>query len=192
MSAPHSSDVAQCLKAAAAGESSAAQRLTESVYVELRGLAARILEQESPGHTLQPTALVHEAFLRLVDQRNVDLQGRTHFFAVAAQSMRRILVDHARKKMRQKRGGRRRHLSLDERLVIRRECEEDVLAVEEALNRLAEMDQQQATIVELRFFGGLSVGEVAAVLQLSKRTVEREWTAIRAWLRQQLAEDKDS
>lgn len=192
MSSPHSSDVTQCLKAAAAGESSAAQRLTESIYVELRGLAARILERESPGHTLQPTALVHEVFLRLVDQKNVDLKGRTHFLAVAAQSMRRILVDHARKKMRQKRGGRRSHLSLDEQLVIRRGREEDVLAVEEALNRLAEIDQQQATIVELRFFGGLTVEEVAAALKMSKRTVEREWTAIRAWLRQQLTEEDDS
>jgi RNA polymerase sigma factor (TIGR02999 family) len=182
----------KCLTAAVAGDESAAAQLTDSVYAELRDLAGRYLRRERVGHSLQPTGLVHEAFLRLVDQQDVDWQGRTHFLAVAAQTMRRVLVDHARRHKRVKRGGGRRPLSLDEGLVIHRDCDEDVLVVNDVLEQLAKLDPRQATIVELRFFGGLTVDEVASALGISQRTVEREWTMARAWLRRRLSEEDDS
>lgn len=168
------------------------QPLTDSIYAELRSLAGNYLRRETPGHTLQPTALVHEAFLKLSRQRKTDWQGRTHFFAVAAQVMRRILVDHARSARRQKRGGGRKRISLDEQLVLTRECDEDLIAVDDALNQLADVDPRQARIVEMRFFAGMTMDEVAAALQVSKRTIERDWTMVRAWLRQQLSEDDSS
>lgn len=174
------SETTKCLTAAAAGDASATEQLTASVYAELRDLAARYLRREPAGHSLRPTGLVHEAYLRLVDQKHVDWQGRTHFFAVAAQAMRRVLVDHARMQKRQKRGGGRQRLTLDEGLIIRRDCDQDVLVVNDVLDQLAELDPRQATIVDLRFFGGLTVDEVASVLDVSPRTVEREWTMARA------------
>lgn len=191
MSGNQPNEMTNCLAAAADGDSSAAEQLTVSVYAELRDLAARYLQREPASHTMQPTGLVHEAFLKLVDQQRVDWQGRTHFFAVAAQAMRRVLVDHARRKKREKHGGDRPHVSFEEGLVIRRDCEQDILAVNESLEELAELDPRQASIVELRFFGGLSIDEVAAATGLSKRTVEREWTAARAWLRSRLSEESD-
>ncbi|HEV3006263.1 MAG TPA: ECF-type sigma factor [Pirellulales bacterium] len=163
--------------------------LVPLVYAELRRLAANYLRHEPPGHTLQPTALVHEAFLKLAAQNRVDWQGRTHVLAIGAQAMRRILVDHAKRKGRTKRGGRMRRIALDEANVLSPQRDEDLLTVDEALERLAEVDERQAAIVELRFFGGLSVEEVAETLGLSKRTVEHEWTMIRAWLRRELSED---
>jgi RNA polymerase sigma factor (TIGR02999 family) len=146
-----------------------------------------MLRQEVPGHTLQPTALVNEAYMKLVDQTRVDWQGRTHFFAVGAKMMRRILVDHARKKKRVKRGGGIHRVSLSDDVQVSKNNDEDVLAIEEALEKLAEQDPRQAQIVELRFFGGLTVAEVAQVLNVSKRTIESEWTILKAWLRRELS-----
>ena len=166
--------------------------LVPLVYDELRRLAARYLRRESPGNTLQPTALVHEAFLKLAQQHRVDWQGRTHVLAIGAQAMRRILVDHAKRKRRVKRGGGLRRIELDETAALSPRRDEDLLAVDEALEKLACIDRRQATIVELRFFGGMSVDEVAESLGLSKRTVESEWTMVRAWLRRELVKDEPS
>jgi RNA polymerase sigma factor (TIGR02999 family) len=147
----------------------------------------RQLASESPGHLLQPTALVHEAFLRMINQDGVDWRGRSHFLAISAQMMRRILVDDARGRLRVKRGGDRTRILLTDETTISPREDADVLAVDEALTNLAELDPEQARIVELRFFAGMTVDEVAAVLGQSKRTVERKWTAIRAWLRRELS-----
>ncbi|MFV1965082.1 MAG: sigma-70 family RNA polymerase sigma factor [Pirellulaceae bacterium] len=169
------------------GDRAAAADLMPIVYDELRALAASYLARETVSHTLQATALVNEAYLKLVDQTRVDWQGRTHFFAVAAQSMRRILVDHARGRQRKKRGGDRQRIVLDDHLQISRGRDEDLLALDDALNELAERDERQARIVELRFFAGLTVSEVATALGVSKRTIESDWTMIKAWLRRELA-----
>lgn len=179
----------EVLNSAARGDAAAKQQLNTRVYAELRQLAASFLNREQPGHTLRPTGLVHEAFVKMVGQHNVDFQGRTHFFALAAQAMRRILVDHARKKKRIKRGGQLKRVSFEEELVISPDNDEDLLAVDEVLNRLSELDPRQAQIVEMRFFGGMTVTEVAEFMGLSRRTIEREWTMARAWLRQQLSEE---
>lgn len=162
------------------------EALLELVYAELHRVASGLLRHERAGHTLQPTVLVHEAWFKLVGQREVDWQGRAHFFALAARLMRRILVDHARSRHRLKRGGAQVRVSLDDNQPLTPESGDDVLAVHDALKRLAELDDRQARIVELRFFGGLSVDEVAAVLQVSKRTVEADWTLAKAWLRREL------
>lgn len=162
------------------------QRLMELVYDDFRALAKAYLDREPPGHTLQPTALVNEAYVRLVDQNRVDWKGKTHFFAVGATIMRRILVDHARAKQRVKRGGGRDRVALHEDLQISNRDDEDVLGVDDAIERLARKDERQAKIVEMRFFAGMTVAEVAEVLGVSKRTVESEWTMIRAWLRRDL------
>jgi len=163
-----------------------AEKLFALLYEPFRQLAARYLSGEKVGHTLTPTALVHEAYLKLVKQDRVDWQGKTHFFAVGAQVMRRILVDHARARGRVKRGGNALRLQLEENVALSPERDEDVLSVDEALQKLAQLDSRQASVVELRFFGGLSVAEVATVLGVSRRTVEGEWTAARAWLRREL------
>ncbi|MFG0319853.1 MAG: ECF-type sigma factor [Planctomycetota bacterium JB042] len=182
------SDATRALNELASGDGSAAQRLLPLVYDRLRDLARRHLDRERPGHTLQATALVHEAYLKLVRQNDVDWKGKTHFFAIGAGAIRRILVDHARTRGRGKRGGGARKLGLDEGAVLSPERDEDVLALEEALERLERQDPRQARIVELRFFGGLNVAEVAEVLGVSKRTVEADWTMVRAWLRRELSE----
>jgi RNA polymerase sigma-70 factor (ECF subfamily) len=185
--------VTQIVNELACGDREAAQRLFTLLYDTFRRLACRYLKQESPGHTFSPTALVHEVYLKLVDQSRVDWRGRTHFLAVGAQAMRRILIDHARGRHRDKRGGGRIRVQLDEHLSLSREKDADLLAVDEALEKLGQIDPRQATIVELRFFGGLTVAEVAEVLGVSKRTVESEWTVIRAWLRRELTRtDEDS
>jgi RNA polymerase sigma-70 factor, ECF subfamily len=171
-----------------AGDRSAVDRLFAAVYKELRNLAARFFRQEAKGITIQPTALVHEAYLKLVGQSAVAWQGRTHFFAVAAQAMRRILVDHARRRGAAKRGGQQNRVRLEEGLVPALEPDHDLLAVDEALSKLAQLDPRQAQLVELRFFAGLSVAEAAEVLGISKRSAEREWTMVRAWLRRELSE----
>jgi RNA polymerase sigma-70 factor (ECF subfamily) len=170
-----------------AGETEAAAELLGVVYEELRGLAASYMAGQGPGHTLQPTALVHEAFIKLVDRTSPHYSGRGHFFAVAATAMRQILVDHARAENAQKRGGGRTRVSLEEGLapsgggsVI------DVVALDEALKTLGELDERQAKIVEMRFFAGLTVDEVAAVLGVSRSTVEEEWRMARAWLSRRL------
>lgn len=165
----------------------AAAKLMPLVYDEFRALAARHLRRERKDHTLQPTALVHEAYLRLIDQTRVNWQGRTHFFAVGAQAIRRILVDHARQRKRQKRGGGAGRVRLDEDLALAPQREEELLALDEALKKLAQLDPRQAQVVEMRFFGGLSVAEVASVLGVSKRTVEGDWTMARAWLFRELS-----
>jgi len=173
-----------------AGDKDAANKLLPQVYEEFRHLAQFYLRQERPNHTLQPTALVHEAYLKLVDQSRVNWQGRTHFFAVAAQAMRRILVDHARHHLRQKRGGGAQRITLDEAVALSPKREEDVVALDEALEKLAALDARQAKVVELRFFAGLSVEEVAQALGVSKRTVEADWTMARAWLLRELQRDE--
>ncbi len=157
------------------------------VYGELRRLAASYLRKERVGHTLQPTALVHEAYMRLVDQTQVQWQNRAHFFGVAAQMMRRILVDHARRHQAAKRGGsNQQRLSISSAEQVVKQPEVDLLALNEALDELASMDPQQARIVELKFFAGLSIDETAEVLGISHATVERDWKMARAWLRRQL------
>lgn len=187
MAGEDTSKITRTVNEIAAGDSSAVERLFPLVYDAFHEIAARYLKSEKPGHTLSPTALVHEAYLRLVDQDQANWQGRTHFFAVGAQVMRRILVDHARRKHRVKRGGHRHRISLEENVALSPERDEDLIAVDEALGKLAQTDPRQAAIVELRFFGGLSVAEVAEVLGVSKRTVEGEWTMVRAWLRRELS-----
>lgn len=179
----------QWLNEVTQGDERHIDELVSGVYDELKMIAMRQLANESPGHLLQPTALVHEAFLRLINQDHVDWRSRSHFLAISARMMRRILVDEARSKQRAKRGGGRTRISLSEDLTISPRDNVDVLNVDEALATLAELDPQQARIVELRFFGGMTVEEVAEVLGESKRTVERKWTGIRAWLRRELAEE---
>ena len=167
-----------------------AEELMDAVYDELRGLARGYLRRERSGHTLQPTALVHEAYLRLADQDRLSWRGRTHFFAVGARMMRRLLVDHARRRGRVKRGGQWRRVTLDHAvtpLLGRALDRDELLALDQALEKLAGLDARQARIVELRFFAGLEVAEVAEILKVSKRTVEGHWTHARAWLRRELA-----
>ena len=168
------------------GNREAESRLMPLVYGELRRLAGLYMRGERPGHTLQATALVHEAYLRLVGYEDVDWQNRAHFFGVAANLMRRILVDHARAKQAKKRGGGDQKVSLDQAVLVRPEAPEQFLALDEALERLAKRDPRQARIVELRYFGGLSEEETAEVLEISVRTVKRDWNVARAWLYQQL------
>ena len=187
MKSSRSSRVAQLLEKFEPGDRHAAEQLFADVYSELRSLAARYLHRERKDHTLQPTALVHEAYLKLVGQTRVDWQGRTHFLAVAAQAMREILVDHARRHNAAKRGGNRHRITLDDNLVIESSRDVDLLAIEDALAKLAKLDPCQAQMIELRFFGGLDIAEVAKVMGMSKRSVEREWTMVRAWLRRELS-----
>jgi RNA polymerase sigma factor (TIGR02999 family) len=167
-----------------------AKQLFEDLYPELHDMAQRYMRFEHRAETLQATGLVHEAYMKLVDQSKVDWKGRTHFLAVSAQAMRRILVDNARKKLRDKRGGDKQKVNVDDVswLVMSPEKEEHVLAIEEAIERLEQVDATQAEIVVLRFFGGLTVQDVAEYLGWSKRKVESEWTAIKAWLRRELKE----
>ena len=174
------------------GDSTVARRLMPLVYDDMRDLAAVYLRRESSAHTLQPTALVNEAFIKLVDQSRVGWRGRTHFFAVGAKVMRRLLVDHARSRQRQKRGGGRERLVLHDDMKISPQSDEDLLDVDEALDKLAKVDPRQAEIVEMRFFGSMSVQEVASVLGVSKRTVEGEWTMAKAWLRRELSNEDSS
>jgi RNA polymerase sigma-70 factor (ECF subfamily) len=188
MTSNQTSRVTQILGEIKAGDRSALEKLLPLVYDELRELAASHLKRERKNHTLQPTALVHEAYLKLMDQSRVDWQGRTHFFAVGAQAMRRILVDHARHRRAAKRGGGRLRITFDEELIAGPQQDEDILAVDDALVKLTRLDPQHGRMVELRFFGGLTVAEVAESLEMSKRSVEREWTMVRAWLRRELSE----
>lgn len=165
--------------------------LFTGIYAELRRLAASYLLRERPGHTLQATALANEAYLRMIDQTRVAWRGRTHFFAVAAQAMRRILVDHARGRLRDKRGGGLERVTFVEDVTpdLGEECSfEDVLALDEALHKLEKLDSRQAKLVEQRFFGGLSVEEAAAELGISSRTAEADWTHAKAWLNRALTE----
>jgi RNA polymerase sigma-70 factor, ECF subfamily len=164
------------------GNRGAESRLMPLVYDELRKLARHYMRSERPDHTLQATALVHEAYLRLIGQREIDWHNRAHFFGVAAQSMRRILVDHARAHLAQKRGKGEQPISLDDACALDGGDAGELVALDEALARLATRDPRQSRIVELRFFGGLKEEEVAEVLGVSSRTVKREWRMARAWL----------
>ena len=177
-----STEVTLLLKQVASGNQEAAARLIPLVYDELHRVARQRLRAERPDHTLQPTALVHEAYLKLVAQRNANWQSRAHFFAVASQLMRRVLVDYARGRLRAKRGGKQVKLPLDKVLIISRGRCDELLALDESLERLSKLDDRQSRIVELRFFGGLSVDEVANVLGVSAKTVKREWSMAKAWL----------
>ncbi len=185
-------EVTRLLRDWGGGDQQALEQLVPLIYNELRHLAHNCLYRERPSHTLQTTALVHEAYLKLIDQRDARWQNRAHFFAIAAQAMRRILVDSARRHTALKRGGPAENLSLDEAANVSLEPDPILLPLDEALNKLAEIDQQQSRIVELRFFGGLTIEETAEVLKLSTDTVKREWAMARAWLRQSLAETPTS
>lgn len=171
------------------GDATALDDVISAVYQELRRMADRYLRLESPGHTLQPTALVHEAYFRLIDQTQVNWQNRAHFFGVAAQMMRRILVDHARTKKRDKRGGPARTLSIDEVINVSKGPVADLVALDAALERLSKIDPRKSRVVELRFFGGLSVEETAEVLEVSPQTVMRDWKLAKAWLYQEMKND---
>jgi len=179
-------NVTQLLIGWSEGNKEALDALLPLVYEELRRQAARYLRRENPGHTLQTTALIHEAYLRLIDQKNVRWQNRAHFFGIAAQLMRRILVDHARAKKRAKRGGSDIKVSLSEATLKTPAQDLDIVALDEALQRLAKMDEQQSRIVELRFFSGLSVEETAEVLSISPATVKRDWSMAKAWLHREI------
>lgn len=183
----HGGEVTRLLKEWRGGSEDALRQLIPFVYAELRSRAARYLRRERSGHTLQPTALVHEAFLRLLGQHSVEWRSRAQFFGVAAQMMRRILVDHARSKYADKRGGVSIKLDVESLEDVAVGSVVDVVAVDEALKRLAELDPDQARVVELRFFGGLTVEETAEVIGSSPRTVKREWRSARAWLHKELA-----
>jgi len=185
--AQDSQNITEMLAGYARGDKEALDQLMPVVYEELRRQAARYLRREQPGHTLQTTALIHEAYVRLVDQRNVQWQNRAHFFGIAAQLMRRILVDHARAKKRVKRGGSDVRVSLADADVAVKGQELDVVAVDEALQRLAALDEQQSRVVELRFFSGLTVEETAEVMGISKATVKRDWAMAKAWLHRELS-----
>lgn len=184
-----SGNITELLVGYGRGDKDAFDKLMPIVYDELRRQAARYLRREQAGHTLQTTALIHEAYVRLVDQRNVQWQNRAHFFGIAAQMMRRILVDHARTKKRAKRGGSDVKVSLADAAIPVKERDLDVVALDEALNRLAAIDEQQSRVVELRFFSGLTVEETAEVMGISAATVKRDWSMAKAWLHRELSRE---
>jgi RNA polymerase sigma factor (TIGR02999 family) len=184
--------VTQLLKAWSEGEPTALEKIMPLVYRELHGMARRYMAHERPGHTLQPTALVNEAYVRLVDSAQANFESRAHFFAVCAQVMRRILVDWARSRQADKRGGDAPRLELDEALVVGEEPGRDLVALDDALKALTAQDARKGQVVELRFFGGLSVEETAAVLKISPETVKRDWKFAKSWLRHELKREKPS
>jgi RNA polymerase sigma factor (TIGR02999 family) len=180
---PSPQQVTQLLVAWSGGDQAALEELTPLVYGELRRLAHHYISRERPGHTLQTSALVNEAYVRLVEQKEVDWQCRAHFYGIAARLMRQVLVDYARRRGYAKRGGEARRVLLDEALVVSDERAAEVVALDEALEGLAKLDPRQSQIVELRFFGGLSIEETAEVLGVSPGTVMADWTVAKAWLR---------
>jgi RNA polymerase sigma factor (TIGR02999 family) len=184
---PASNEVTQLLVAWGNGDQAARDELMPLVYAELHRLAHRHIKRERPGHTLQTSALVNEAFVRLVDQRDVHWQSRAHFFGIAAQMMRRILVDYARKRRFAKRGGNQLQVSLNEELVAANQRSADVVLLDDALTQLAEIDERKSKVVELKFFGGLSIEETAEALGVSPGTVMRDWTLAKAWLRRAMS-----
>ena len=183
----NSPDITQLLQDWSHGDPAALERLMPLVYDELHRQAARYLRKERQGHTLQTTALIHEAYLKLLGQHQVEWQNRAHFFAIAATAMRRILVDHARERQREKRGGQAENLTLEAASQISTgEKSVDLIALDEALNRLAKLSARQARVVELRYFSGLSNDETAEVLSVSTATVRNDWNIARAWLKQEM------
>ena len=188
MTPPAQRDVTELLLAWSNGDSSALGRLTPLVYQELRRLAKQYMAQEHPGHTLQATALVNEAYVRLIDLNRMRWQNRDHFFAVSARMMRRILVEFARSRQRQKRGGEAERVALDQALEVSLSKGEDLVALDEALSVLAGLDPRLSQVVELRFFGGLSVKETGEVMKVSSDTVRRDWKMAKVWLMRQLSE----
>jgi len=180
-------DVTLMLKRLSAGDQEAVNMLVPVLYDELRRLAAYYLRKERSDHTLQATALVHEAYVRLVDQREVEWKNRNHFFGVAAQLMRRVLLDHARKHQAAKRGGPLRKVKLDDAVAMCEENAAELVALDGLLTRLSTIDPQQTRVVELRFFGGMSVEETAEVMNISPATVKREWAMAKAWFARELS-----
>jgi RNA polymerase sigma factor (TIGR02999 family) len=185
------SDVTSLLSALSQGNPHAASRLLPLVYEELRKLAAQRMAQEQPGQTLQPTALVHEAYIRLVGQGDPGWESRGHFFAAAAEAMRRILVENARRKGRLKHGGSHRRLDLDDVELTARAADDQLLALDEALQRLAGEEPEVAQVIKLRYFAGLTIEQTAAALGIAVRTANRHWAYARAWLYQQLEPSGD-
>jgi len=179
-------EISVILKDWSEGNRASADRLLSLVYDELRKIAGQYLKKEKSDHTLQPTALVHEAYMKLIDISDISWNDRAHFFAVSANIMRHILVDHARAKLAEKRGGDAQRISLEDADSLSSEPDIDLLAVDEALNELAKFDEQQSRIVELRFFGGLTIEETAHVAGISPATVKREWAMAKAWLHRKL------
>jgi RNA polymerase sigma factor (TIGR02999 family) len=179
--------VTELLLELSGGNRAVVDELIPFLYSELKRMAAAQLRAERPGHTLQVTALVHEAYLKLVDQRQVNWQNRAHFFGVAAQVMRRILLDYAKGRAREKRGGDVQKTSLDEALLVSHDRAYELVEIDQALGRLEALDRRQAQVVEMRFFGGLSVEETAEALGVSEPTVKREWAMARAWLHRELS-----
>jgi RNA polymerase sigma factor (TIGR02999 family) len=189
--AEQAENLTQLLRRLRSGDEDAAAKVASAAYGELHKIAARCLRRERPGHTLQPTALVNEAFLKLIGNTRAEWRDRAQFYGVAARLMRRILVDYARKRAAGKRGGGHQ-VTLEENLVLREEKLEDVLGVDEALERLEALDARQGRIVELRFFSGLTVEEIAEVMQISTPTVKREWSSAKAWLHRELTARQNS
>jgi RNA polymerase sigma factor (TIGR02999 family) len=184
---PKAQEITQMLREVSDGKREAWDNLLPYVYDELHRQAARYLRKERQGHTLQATALINEAYLKLIDQRNVNWESRTHFFAIAAQAMRRILVDYAKNTLRKKRGGDFLKLPLEEAMTVAgKEKSVDLIALDEALNKLAEQDEQQARVVELRYFSGLTLEETAEALHISRATVASDWSMAKVWLFREL------
>jgi RNA polymerase sigma-70 factor, ECF subfamily len=187
MALPSSHEVTQLLKAWTAGDQQALEKLTPLVYDQLHRVAQRYMAGQRPGHTLQTTALINEVYLRLVDCAQINWRDRAHFLAVSARLMRRILIDFARSRGYQKRGGQVAHMTLDEAPSVGTETDPNVVALDDALKALADVDGRKSRVVELRFFGGLSVEETAEVLKVSPETVVRDWRLARAWLMRELS-----
>ncbi len=183
---PPPEDITRLLADLNAGKEGAEEALMPVLYEELRALARTCMRAERPGHTLQTTALVHEAYLRLGGDKDVAWENRIHFMRVAARTMRRVLIDHARRKRADKKGGTRRREPLDRAVELLEESTFDLVALDSVLTRLSEIDARMGEIVELRFFGGLTIEETAGVLGVSQSTVKHEWTLAKAWLKQQL------
>lgn len=186
MKTPPRHEITQLLAEWSGGNQSALDELYPLVYDELHRLARRYMIRERKGHTLQTTALINEAYVRLVDQKNVHWANRSHFFAISAQIMRRILIDHARRHAYAKRGGGAQQVSLEEAAIVARDQSAELLKLDEALKSLTEMDPRRGQVVELRYFGGLNNEEIAGILNVSENTVTRDWNMARAWLYQQL------
>lgn len=186
MSPPTQAQITDLLVAWSSGDEHALEQLLPLVYDELRQIANLYLRRERPDHTLQPTALVNEVYLRLIDQQRVTWQNRAHFFGVAAQMMRRILVSHARARLAAKRGGGEQPITLEEGLTLSAKRDVNLLALDEALTRLETIDPDKSRLVELRFFSGLTVDETAEVMSISPRTVDRQWQTAKAWLHREI------